>query len=170
MTRSQKVVLVGFALIVMLFALITWHGTAQPACAERAARIEPQCKPGSFIKALSGLASWLSTGVKLPKQSYAVAVNARVDVAIPAASDKLRSLRVKLTQGSAAQLSLVNVRPDEDSDPDGMAKQRDESRNKLPYANEDGALQITMTFVVTDKGGRLTMHCTGSSPCVFEGE
>ena len=46
MTRSQKVVLVVLALLAVLFALVTWHGAKQPACAGRSALDKPECKPG----------------------------------------------------------------------------------------------------------------------------
>lgn len=170
MTRSQKVMLAVLALTVVVFALVLWRGAAQPGCIGKPARDQPECKAGGGIKGLGSLTSSFAKGLKLPQPSYAVAANASVEVAIPAASDEMRSLKLKLAEGSAAQLSLVNARPDQDSDPDGMAKQRNEARNKLPYYDDDHVLQRAMTFVVTDKGGRLTMRCTGSSRCVFEGE
>lgn len=170
MTRSQKVVLIGLALIVVLFALVTWHGAAQPDCIGPHADAAPGCRPGGGIKSLGRLTSPFAKGMKLPQPSYAVAANTPSYVTIPAAAEKMRSLKIRLSEGSAAQLSLANAAPDEDSDPEGMAKQRVESRNRLPYYDDEHVLQRVMTLVVTDKGGLLTMHCTGPTRCVFEGQ
>jgi hypothetical protein len=170
MTRSQKVVLIALALILVLFVLVIWHGATRPACAGTAARKQPECRAGGGIRGIAALTSPFAPGVKLPKPSYTVAPNASVEVTIPAAPDKMRRLKLKLAEGSAAQLSLANARPDRDPDPDGMAKQRDISRNSLPFYDDDHVQQRTMTLVVTDMGGQLTMRCTGSTRCVFEGE
>jgi hypothetical protein len=170
MTRSQKVMLAVLALIVVVFALVMWRGAAQPACIGTAAHTQPECKAGGGIKGLGSLTSSFAKGLKLPKPSYAVAPGASAEVTFPAASEEMRSVKVKLAQGASAQLSLVNVLPDKNTDRDGMPKQRDIDRNGLPFFDDDHVLQRTMTLVVTEMGGKLTMHCTGSSRCVFEGE
>ena len=167
MTRSQKLMLLALALIAVVFALVIWHGATRPACVDEVPPSQPGCKPGGGIKSLGALTAPFTKSLKLPQPSYPVAPNTSVSVVIPAASDDMRSLKVKLAEGSAAQLSLANVRPDKDTHPEHIARQRALSRNSLPFQDDDHVLQRTMTLVVTDLGARLTMRCTGASRCVF---
>ena len=166
MTRSQKVMLVGLIALVLLFILVMARGLTQPKCLYKPERDTPRCQPGGGMKGLGALTSPFARGLKLPQASYIVAPNAEFSVSIPATSDKMRSLKMKLTEDSTGGLKLVNVRPD-DGD---MKDQTDETKNKLPRYDDDNVLVRTKTLVVTEQGARLTMYCTGSTRCLFETE
>lgn len=166
MTRTQKMMLVGLIVLVLVFILVTARGLTQPACLDKLERDTPRCKPGGGMKGLGALTAPFAKGLKLPQASYTVAPNADLSVNIPATSDKMRSLKMKLTEGSAGALRLVNLTPD-DGD---MKDQSDEKKNTLPRYDDDNALVRTKTLVVTEQGARLTMYCTGSTRCRFETE
>lgn len=166
MTRSQKIVLSVLIVLALAFIVVTLRGVLQPACLTQPERDSLQCKPGDGVKALGALTARFARGMKLPQASYSLAPNTDFTVVIAATSDEIRSLKMKLTEGDAAELRLVNERPDEGE----MKDQSNEKKNPLPRRDDDHVLVRTKTLVVTDQGARLTMFCTGSAQCLFETE
>lgn len=166
MTRSQKIVLVGLGVLLALFVVVLLYGGTQPGCEGATPRSGPPCKAGSGMQLLGKLTSPLARGVKLPQKRYEVVPGGQAVATIDAASDDMRTLRLRLVEGGGAQVGLRNRTPDTGE----RADQAEPTKNPIPYDAEDRDKQRVRLFVVTPAGAMLTMKCIAAPRCVFAAE
>lgn len=162
MTRTQKIVVVALALVVLLFAWVTWHGAHQPACPGGPSS-DAACQPGAGTRAIATLLAPFGGGVQLPQKTVNVPFDALETVKIPPSSDEMRRLNVTLVSGAQGAVGLVNVAPSTLA----PASQGDEAR--LPDPTADASARMSRTYVVTSQGATLKLRCLVRAGCVFEG-
>ena len=166
MTRSQKIVLVCLGVLLALFVVVLLYGGTQPPCKEATPESGPPCKAGSGMDLLGALTSPLAGGIELPQKQYAVAPGGQAQATIPSASDKMRTLRLRLVEGGGAAVGLLNRLPDTGRSRD----QIDPVNNRIPHDDKNPDKRRLQLFVVTEAGATLTMKCTAAPRCVFAAE
>jgi len=162
MSRSQKIVLIALALIALAFVALVVRGQMRPSCEGRDADCAKGYEPGDTMRFFGKLLSDASPKVKLPQPRYTVQDKTRLSIDIAPADDKIRTLKVRLTQGTA-RLNVVSA-PGDKGDIDLADQAKPTGLPREASAVDD---QRTLSFVVTRGGGVLTVDCA-AGPCVIE--
>jgi hypothetical protein len=162
MTRAQKIALIGLATLAVLFIAALTVGQLQPSCPGRPPTCAASYQPGAAMQKVGRWLAWGAPTALLPQPRYVVPAQGQVQIHIAPATDKMRTLKLHLTQGGPMQLSLLDQGP---VNPD-LADQAKGST--LPRAAQNPADPRSQSFVVSAAGAQLILQCQGSSPCTVE--
>jgi len=177
MTRQQKLVLIGLVLIGLVFALVMLRGGLQKGdcpdtkkCSDdyiadledKKSRGEQgglSATVGGWLISLAPKVAWTNKPESWREKprfllSGGVPIEEQVE---PDKEKPFRILRMRLTSGTKASLEYIDT----------------DSRTKAPKLHQQPLTLSASdkpegTFVVTRKGGRLTIGCVGLGPCAVE--
>ncbi|MDH3460421.1 MAG: hypothetical protein OEM00_05475 [Burkholderiaceae bacterium] len=158
MTRSQKIALIALGVVSVLFVGFVLYGRGQqPSSDCKGTEGKEACanEHKQAIKRMRSVFSAAGPSIELPEPRYAIAAKGVRKVTVPAGSESMRTLKLRLESGTV-KLTYVNTLPDTDKN---LRKQGTDGV-ELPRRGESET-----SFAVTKKGGTLTMLCRGEAPC-----
>ena len=159
MSRSQKVMLIGLVvLVLMVFVYSTVHGTKKSSDCGTPDDCARSYKPSSATSAMGRWFGPFAPRVRLDKTRFALVPGGPpVEVELPAADKAFRVLRLQLKQGAAVHAVYIDRASASDS---SLHRQVVDLKAS---ASDEKAREATLT--VMKQGGVVTLQCVGGAPC-----
>lgn len=155
MSRSQKMVIVVLALLVLVFALIMVRGATQPGHCGGPRLCAQSYQPSGLTTTFGAWLAPLAPKVDLAQDRFSASSGNSVTLDVPPADKAFRMLRLRLAQGAAARVVYVDFASAQDSP---LREQ------KLDLVAAEDKLEGTLT--ATRQGGTATLQCVGN--CAVE--